>query len=170
MTTEHTLRAAGAERSFQKFILGKFPGTIPDLRGPGPWRLSQDDKAKEWLLQGGEAMTEEDDSTVAKFRGVPDAGLAGSSASSNYFILIKQRGSDDFLAIPVSEQSTFKPIQRRTQLSLEDAEAQMKFRRQQAERANPSIAQAIGDDDTGAGAAAAAATAGGDDEADSDDE
>ncbi|KAL4520153.1 hypothetical protein Ndes2437B_g04562 [Nannochloris sp. 'desiccata'] len=128
MAREHTVRAAGADRSFQKFILGKFPGSVPDLRGPGPWRLSrsEEDNAKEWLLQGGEEEND-DTSTAARFRGVPDAGITGASAPSNYFILIKDKGSDDFLAIPVSEWATFKAIQRRSQLSLEDAEAQMKI-------------------------------------------
>jgi len=179
MAREHTVRAAGADRSFQKLILGKFTGSVPDLRGPGPWHLSRNEKdnAKEWLLQGG-GEENNDNSTAAKFRGVPDAGITGASAPSNYFVLIKGKGSDDFLAIPVDEWTTFKAIQRRSQLSLEDAEAQMKFRRMQAELANPRIAQAIGDDDveaaSAAAAAAAAAAAGGDspdgDEVDSDDE
>jgi hypothetical protein len=179
MARQHSVRAAGADRSFQQFILGKFPGTVPDLRGPGPWRLSrnEEDNAKEWLLQGGDEEDEEEQAQntgkppVAKFRGVPDAGITGSSGPSNYFILIKDKNSDDFLAIPVDEWATFKAIQRRSQLSLEDAEAQMKFRREQIERANPRIAQAIGDDETAAAAAAAAAGGGAaDDEVDSDDE
>ncbi|KAL4526865.1 hypothetical protein Ndes2526A_g01291 [Nannochloris sp. 'desiccata'] len=158
MAREHTVRAAGADRSFQKFILVK--KTTP----------------KSGCCKG-EKKKNDDTSTAARFRGVPDAGITGASAPSNYFILIKDKGSDDFLAIPVSEWATFKAIQRRSQLSLEDAEAQMKFRRLQAERANPRIAQAIGDDDVEAGSAAAAAAAaaaaggGGDaDEVDSDDE
>ena len=39
---EFTVRAAGADRSFQKFVLGKFPLGPPDLKGQGTaWRKSE---------------------------------------------------------------------------------------------------------------------------------
>ena len=161
MSREHNVRAAGADRSLQKFVLAKFPGAVPDLRGPGPWRLGrhQEGPSKDWSL--------ESDQSETKFRGVPDGGIAGATPS-NYFILIKQRGADDFLAIPVDEWATFKPVAQRGQFSLEDAEAQMKYRRLQAERANPRLAQAIGAEDA-AGAPPGSAPPG-DEEADSDEE
>lgn len=164
MSREHTVRAAGADRGLQKFVLGKFPGAVPDLRAPGPWRLARQEEgsAKDWSLESDQGGT--------KFRGVPDGGIAGATPS-NYFILIKQRGSDDFRAIPVDEWATFKSVYQRAELSLEDAEAQMKYRRLQAERANPRLAQAIGTEDAEtATAATAAATQGGDEDADSDEE
>lgn len=156
----YTIRAAGADRSMQRFLLGKFPSHIPDLRGLGPWSLSKEERAggEEWGLEG---------PTSNRFRGITERSLAGNEPS-NYFVLVRQKGVDEFLAIPVHEWATFRPDDRRPQQSLEDAEAAMKYQRIQAEKAaNTKLAQAIssaagGDEEGGA--------AGADDGVDSDEE
>jgi len=41
---DFVVRAAGADRSFQKFVLGKFPLGPPDIKAPGAtWRKSERD-------------------------------------------------------------------------------------------------------------------------------
>jgi hypothetical protein len=157
-TREHTLRAAGADRSFQRFLAGKFPSRAPDLRA-GAWRLTRAERegggAEYSLAPAGAAPGAPGPSS---FRGAPDAGLAGDGASaSNYFILYKRRGSDDFVALPVSRFATFRPHVARGASTLEDAEAAMKHQRLQAGRANPRLAAALGAGEGGGGAAAAAA-------------
>jgi hypothetical protein len=113
MALKYDVHAAGSAYSFQKFVLGKFPMSVPELRkeAGGKWRMRQDtaDGGAEWELQEGSLEGEQG----PKFRGVPDAGLAGTAAPSNYFLLVKEKGSDVFTAVPVSEWVTFKPVGRR---------------------------------------------------------
>lgn len=101
--SEFTVRAAGADRSIKKLLLGKFP-TETDLRNGGAWRLAQEAEeeggSQEWTLENG----------TMELRGISERGLAGSGPS-NYFILLRHKG--DFVAVPVDEWATFKPVIRR---------------------------------------------------------
>lgn len=45
--------------------------------------------------------------------GQPEAGMGDGGSGAGYFLLIRHRGSDDFLALPVSEWQNFKPLQQR---------------------------------------------------------
>jgi len=153
--TEFTLRARGADKKPQKLILGKFPTNVPDLRLGGGWTLERE-AGQQWTLEGQEDT---------KFKGVPEVGLSGT-APSNYFILERKKGQNEFIAIPVDEWATFKPVARRAEFSLEDAEAQMKYQRLQAEKINPRLASAVGND----GRIDAGPAIGAEEEADSDDE
>ncbi len=169
-TREHTLRAAGADRSFQRFLAGKFPSRAPDLRA-GAWRLTRAEResggAEYALAPAGAAPGAPGPSS---FRGAPDAGLAGDGASaSNYFILYKRRGSDDFVALPVARFATFRPHVARGASTLEDAEAAMKHQRLQAGRANPRLAAALGAGEGGGGGGGAGGAAA-EDGPDSDEE
>lgn len=162
---EFVIRAAGASRSYESLILGKFPGhpdRVPNLRGASGVRAGRrnlEGGGEEWSLEGGPIQQ--------AFRGVTDGGISGS-APSNYFVLIKQGAN--FVAVPVSEWVTFKPAPIRPGANLDDAEAQMKYRRMQVERANPKLAQAIGDVDTPGVGGNAAGIGGHAEEPDSDEE
>lgn len=47
--------------------------------------------------------------------GQPEAGMGDGGSGAGYFLLIRHRGSEDFLTMPVSEWQNFKPvIQRNT--------------------------------------------------------
>jgi hypothetical protein len=108
MSKEYVVRAAGAERAFQKFILGKFPLVAPDLRlhsGGGDWHMRTRQGVEGGSLQDLELLQLPDGS---KFKGAPEAGLVSSAGPANYFLLVKQRGVDEFLALPVDQWATFK--------------------------------------------------------------
>lgn len=139
-TQEFKICAPGAAWSDKQLFLGKFPGypgKIPNLAGAKDVQIgtrSLDGGGEEVVLEGGPFPD--------RFRGTPDGALTGA-APSNYFVLIKQSGN--FVAIPVDRWLSFKPVRRHVGVpqSLEDAEAQMKYRRLQGERANPRLAQAV---------------------------
>ena len=180
----YTIRAAGADRSLQKFLLGKFSAQLPDFRGSGPWRLGKEERAggEQWGLELVSSSSEKAKSTLdggkddvkhtkaksSRFRGMTERSLAADKPS-NFFVLVRQKGVDGFLAIPVNEWATFKSDVPRGEQSLEDAEAAMKFQRLQAQRAsNTRLAQAIttsiaGEDEN-------APSLPGEDDADSDEE
>ena len=139
-TQEFTICAPGAAWSDKKLFLGKFPGfpgKIPNLAGAKDVQIGT-----RRLDGGGEEVVLEGGPFPDRFRGTPDGALTGT-APSNYFVLIKQSGN--FVAIPVERWLSFKPVRRHVGVSqsLEDAEAQMKYRRLQGERVNPRLAQAV---------------------------
>ena len=102
-----------------------------------------------------------------RLRGQPEGGNV-----SNQFFLIKERGSPDFVAVPVDAWVTFRPEAAPGSRTLESAEAAMAAARLQADRINPRFAAAL--QASGVSEAAAAAAEGGPDpegnEPDSDEE
>jgi hypothetical protein len=39
---EYVIRAAGADRCWQEFMVGSFPLGVPDLKDGAPWRLNRE--------------------------------------------------------------------------------------------------------------------------------
>ncbi|KAL4438167.1 hypothetical protein ABPG77_010528 [Micractinium sp. CCAP 211/92] len=159
MTTEFTIRAAGADRVSMKHLVCRFPlafrpdpasestANAPDLKRPGEsWAMGQMEEVEarpgtrglpgQWVL--------EEQSGRPRFVGQPEGGLRDTGAG--YFLLMKGKGNE-FIAVPVSEVFTFKPALQRKHQSLEEAEAAMHAQRLQHERANPRLARAVARDE-----------------------
>lgn len=92
------------------------------------------ESAEDWIL--------EQRAGSPLLKGHPETSAGGPT----YFLFIKNKGSDDFTAMPVEEWYNFRGI-RRVAAALEDAEAEMKYRRQHFERINPRLAAAIKEED-----------------------
>lgn len=63
--------------------------------------------------------------------------------ATNQFLLIKERGSPDFVAVPVDSWVTFRAEAQPGGRTLEAAEAAMAAARQHADRVNPRFAAAL---------------------------
>jgi len=166
---EFNLLAAGADRSFSKFFLGKFPGGIPDLKHSidgGPWRMrrgqppqppnTQDPTPTPKPLETPEDWILESKPGMPILKGKPEDAGGGSS----YFLLVKARRGDDFIAMPIEQTYNFKPVRRGGAINLEDAEAEMKYRREQFSKINTRLA-AVGEGEGGADVTAASGGGGG---------
>ncbi len=111
------MRAAGADHSWKKLLLGKFPLGLPDLKSTaagGPWEM-------ESISAGGEPSSRtfslQPRSGRPAYKAQPEGSLGAAGAPTNYFVLLRQRGSDEFVALPVQEWYTFKPETQRMALT-----------------------------------------------------
>ncbi|KDD72258.1 hypothetical protein H632_c3618p0, partial [Helicosporidium sp. ATCC 50920] len=88
------------------------------------------------------------------YTGLREGGMSGS-----YFLLVKHRGSDDLMALPVDDWYSFRPDASAGAGSLEEAEAKMAAMRRQQDRVHPRLMEMLSTSSThGAGACVAGRT------------
>ncbi|KAI7843503.1 hypothetical protein COHA_002746 [Chlorella ohadii] len=156
---EFVIRASGADKAATKHLVARFPlafrpdprsdetANAPELKGTGDWTMGQMEQGEarpgtrglpgQWVL-------EESSRGRPRFVGQPEGGMRDTGGG--YFLLMKGKGNE-FIAVPVSDMFTFKPVSQRRHQTLEEAEAAMQAQRLQHERANPRLAKAVARDE-----------------------
>ncbi|KAL6766911.1 PFL1 [Auxenochlorella protothecoides x Auxenochlorella symbiontica] len=149
-TQQFTVRAAGSDHAYMQHFIGRFPLELPDLgtaSSAAPWQMEAEEIPAGLTRAGPPPPRTAGPKPrrlrlrregVRSYRGMPEGGLG-----SNQFLLVKERGSNDFVAIPVEEWYNFRPETGRPGQTLEAAEAAMAAARQQHDRVNPRFVAAL---------------------------